>query len=405
MDVLVTGADRRQGLAVIRALGCRGLSVLAAGPERRSLGFFSRYTRASCWYPDPLENKYDFVGVIRAAVERHHVSFVFPVAEETVIVLDEFRAEFEGLTQLALPPSDALPIALDKSKTMPLAQSLGITTPQSCVPQSSEEALSFAERVGYPMVMKPRVSYGRIGTDFGFKVAYARDRNELADRCREFEHLGDYPLLQEYCPGVKVNHGVLCAGGELSGIYQYEGEREYPATGGITSLHVSVPVDPQLREWTQSLLRAMRWDGVAMIEYKVDKTTDRPVLMEINGRFWAPQSAATKLGLNFPYALYCYLRDGQGAPLDPNYPIGTRNRYLLGDITSVAGIWLGMCPSYLSPVPGRWRALWYFLRDFRPGVQFDILDLRDPSPSLRHLLSLPLTAVQKLWRWLRGQRA
>ena len=106
MDVLVTGADRRQGLAVIRALGSRGLSVLAAGPDRRSLGFFSRYTRASCWYPDPLANKHDFVEMIRTAVERHHVSFVFPVAEETVIVLDEFRAEFAGpvsYTHLTLP--------------------------------------------------------------------------------------------------------------------------------------------------------------------------------------------------------------------------------------------------------------------------------------------------------------
>jgi predicted ATP-grasp superfamily ATP-dependent carboligase len=404
LDVLVTAADRRQGLAVIRALGSQGLSILAAGPEKRSLGFYSRYACATCWYPDPLETEREFIDTIRDAVTQYKLPYVFPVSEETVITLDKFRAEFDGLTKLALPPSDALAIALDKNKTMPMARSLGITTPQSMLPKSREEALSFAERVGFPIVMKPRVSYGRIGADFGFKVDYAQNSDELAARFMEFEEIGAYPLLQEYCPGLKVNHGVLCAGGELKGIYQYEGEREFPATGGITSLHLSTPVDPQLREWTRSLVREMRWDGVAMIEYKVDKANKRPVLMEVNGRFWSPQSAANKLGMNFPYALYCYLRDGYCASMDTKYPIGKRNRYLLGDITSLASIWLGTCPNYLSPVPGRWQALWYFLRDFRPGVQYDVLDFGDSIPSLRYLLSIPLSALRKLWKWFREQR-
>ena len=41
MDVLVTGADQRQGLAVIRSLGRRGVSVLAAGVHSKSIGFYS----------------------------------------------------------------------------------------------------------------------------------------------------------------------------------------------------------------------------------------------------------------------------------------------------------------------------------------------------------------------------
>jgi hypothetical protein len=90
--------------------------------------------------------------------------------------------------------------------------------------------------------------------------------------------------------------------------------------------------------------------------------------------------------------------------MDTKYPIGKRNRYLLGDITSLASIWLGTCPNYLSPVPGRWQALWYFLRDFRPGVQYDVLDFGDSIPSLRYLLSIPLSALRKLWKWFREQR-
>src|SRR3990172_874092 len=104
MEVLVTGADQRQGLAVIRALGSKGLKIFAAGLEPNSLGFFSRYTKGFCQYPSPLTDKKGCVATILKAVREYHIPFVFPAVESTVIALDEFRDEFEGLTRLALPP-------------------------------------------------------------------------------------------------------------------------------------------------------------------------------------------------------------------------------------------------------------------------------------------------------------
>ena len=61
MDVLVTGAEERQGLAVIRALGSYGLSVCATGLKKDSLGFYSRYAKETIQYPSPISQKSEFV--------------------------------------------------------------------------------------------------------------------------------------------------------------------------------------------------------------------------------------------------------------------------------------------------------------------------------------------------------
>ncbi|MFQ5683507.1 MAG: hypothetical protein ACE5HC_09575, partial [Candidatus Binatia bacterium] len=188
--------------------------------------------------------------------------------------------------------------------------------------------------------------------------------------------------------GVKVNQGVLYAGGETLGLYQYMGVREYPLTGGVTSVHLSVPIDPEIRQWTVRLLNAMGWDGVAMVEYRVNPITGKKVLMEVNCRFWAPLSAANKLGLNFPYALFRYVRDGQKQRLPSHYPIGRRNRYIRGDVVAFVNHWYSRNPDYLTPLPSKGKTLWNFVSDFRPGVQYDVLDLRDPYPGVRELISL-----------------
>jgi predicted ATP-grasp superfamily ATP-dependent carboligase len=398
MDVLVTGADQRQGLAAIRALGSRRLRVFAAGLESHSLGFFSRYTAGFCQYPSPYTDKEGFIATILQVVKTYQIPVVIPVVESTVITLDEFRGEFEGITQLALPSSESLLLALDKKETLDLAQNLCIPIPKSCFADSMEEALSFADDIGYPIVMKPRAqaSFSKVRGNFPFKVTYARNRQDCIEQLHPYSREGIYPILQQYCPGVKVNQGLFYAGNELLGLYQYKGVREYPLSGGVTSLHLSVPIESELREWTLRLIKAMAWEGVAMVEYKVNEVTGQKVLMEVNGRFWAPLSAANKLGLNFPYALYRYVKDGVKERLPEDYPLGIRNRYLRGDLVALMKHWLGHSQNYLAPMPGKGRALWDFLRDFRPGVQGDVWDWRDRYPGLRELGSLPTSGIRQM---------
>ena len=215
LDVLVTGADERQGLAVIRALGSQGLKVCAAGVRRRNLGSLSRYSMAYCQYPPPLTDKRKFAETILETVKIHNIPVVIPVVESTVIALDEFRDMFTSHTLLAIPSSESLEFALDKKKTYELAESLGITIPRTCSPVSVNEAKSFVKETGFPIIIKPRAigSYSKVSGAFDFKIRYLNDTASFEKAMFEFEQQGSFPILQDYCPGGGVPQSTVCAKG------------------------------------------------------------------------------------------------------------------------------------------------------------------------------------------------
>src|SRR5690349_9582567 len=78
LTVLVTGAGQHQGLAVIRALGLAGASVIACGPFARSLGFASRYATRAFRYTSPFHDKRQFVDDVLAIARRTHPDLILP---------------------------------------------------------------------------------------------------------------------------------------------------------------------------------------------------------------------------------------------------------------------------------------------------------------------------------------
>ena len=69
-----------------------------------------------------------------------------------------------------------------------------------------------------------------------------------------------------------------------------------------------------------------------MIEGKRDLRTGRPVVMEINGRFWGSLQLAIDAGVDFPVLL---VAAAVGAPLPPSLPFyrrGIRSRWEWGDL-------------------------------------------------------------------------
>jgi predicted ATP-grasp superfamily ATP-dependent carboligase len=51
------------------------------------------------------------------------------------------------------------------------------------------------------------------------------------------------------------------------------------------------------------LLGQFDWQGVAMVEFKVEANTGTPYLLEVNGRFWGSLQLAIDAGVDFPALL------------------------------------------------------------------------------------------------------
>jgi predicted ATP-grasp superfamily ATP-dependent carboligase len=400
--VLVTGAEEHQGLAVIRGLGRAGIPVVAAGLHRRSLGFYSRYAQQTAVYASPFRDREQFLADILDMVERTRPALIIPTAESTLVVLNAARDLLPAHTALAAPTPETLDYAIDKLRTVTLASALEVPVPRTAWGTNVDQIMARTEAFTFPVAVKPRGNalYSTTANRLGFKVRYLRSRDQLHRALLRYQDDIRAVLVQEYASGTGRCVTAVCRDGTPMVQFAYARVREFPLSGGVSTVRSSIPLDPRVEEWTARLLGAMGWQGVAMVEFKYDAAVDRYVLMEVNGRFQASTALSLDAGVNLPYVVACVFLN-RTPELPGSYRIGVRERWLRGDLMALRdGLAFGReasptrAPS--GDVPWRSRILWQFLRDFAPGTHYDELKLDDWRPAVIELGAVSRIAGQWL---------
>ena len=123
------------------------------------------------------------------AARRSAVDLLIPITDEIGLPLAAARDRFDASTRLALPHPTALAIAHDKGRTLDMAARLGVPIPTTCEVANAEQAGQVAKGLGWPVVVKPRVSreFRSDGTIDAFSVAYAGDERRLRSLVAELE--------------------------------------------------------------------------------------------------------------------------------------------------------------------------------------------------------------------------
>lgn len=398
-EVLVTGADQRHGVSVIRSLGSRGVSVLAAGPSDTSIGFYSRYASARFVYPSPQKEPEQFVEALLAAIERYRVKIVMPVVEPTLVALNRYRERIEPYATLAMAPRESVDLSLSKERQVRLAEQLGIPVPKTVTPTSIEEAKDCLKSFTFPLVLKASVKPAGLPKVFGASCIGSWNRLERTLN-PYFEHRV-VPLIQELHVGNGIGCGVLMDRGRALCCYQYLRDRENPPTGGTPARYQSMALWQSVRDYSVRLLAAMNWHGIALVEWKRKLGTDDVVFLEVNGRFWASLPGAVHAGMDFPFWLY-ELFTGRSGTCTQEYRTGVASRYLRGDLSRLGTV-LRSYPSISSvPLNSRWGETLAFLLDFfRRGIKSDIHSWLDPGPGLREACGIVSHYVARVRNRLR----
>lgn len=202
------------------------------------------------------------------------------------------------------------------------------------------------------------------------------------------------PLVQEYIPG--EGHGVflLMNRGKVRAAFAHRRVREKPPSGGVSVVSESVALDPRLLAYSQQLLAALKWHGVAMVEFKHDRRDGRAKLLEINGRFWGSLQLAVDAGIDFPYLLYRMAVDGDIEPA-LTYREGIRLRWWLGDLD---------CLLLQFRDGSRLRALVEFLKSNGNATRGEVFRWDDPVPGIAELSQYTDHIVRGLARRVAGLR-
>jgi predicted ATP-grasp superfamily ATP-dependent carboligase len=398
--VLVTDASERAALAVIRSLGKKGIKVLAADYTGFNAGFLSKYCVHKVTYPSPIENKERFVESLLRLVKNMKLDLLIPVTDFTMIPIIERRDEFEDYVRVAAPPYEVAMKAYDKFQTISIAQRCEVPHPKTFLIDSEKTLREAAGELNYPVVIKPRMKvFWKNGKAVIMKVTSSNYAYNEKDLQIKYEKLvskfrdiipSDFFIIQEYAKGIGYGVEVLMSDSSVMALFMHKRLREYPVTGGASTLRVSV-WNGKLAEYSIKLLRGMNWQGVAMVEFKLDEKNGNVNLMEINGRFWGSLPLTINAGVDFPYFLYKYLVKKENFK-PSSYKLNVKQRWLIpGDI-----LWLY---SSITNTHNVFTSIKDFIASF--SVADDVVSLDDSAPTVGALL----TSLSLFIDVLKGQRS
>jgi predicted ATP-grasp superfamily ATP-dependent carboligase len=131
MKVLVTDGHWRKTLAVVRSLGRKGVEVTVGERTFLNTSFFSKYCSRRIVYPSPRRYPDQFIDFILQEIKMNHYECLFPMEEETLLLLAQHRSELSKYTYLLIPDSQKIEFVRDKGSLLRFAEAHGIPTPKT----------------------------------------------------------------------------------------------------------------------------------------------------------------------------------------------------------------------------------------------------------------------------------
>ncbi len=179
---------------------------------------------------------------------------------------------------------ESIDLAEDRKRFGKLLEELDIPQPSGGTATSAEEALKVAERIGYPVLVRPSyvlggramvIAYDEVAVREYMKqaVEYSQDRPILIDHFLEEATELDVDAL---CDGEDVVIGGIMQHIEEAGIHSGDSSCVLPA--------VDIPAHllQTIREYTFRLARALKVVGLMNVQYGIQR--DKVYVIEVNPR-------------------------------------------------------------------------------------------------------------------------
>ncbi len=357
-------------LAMCRSLGRHNVAATCGDETLFNPTFFSRYCKSRVIYPSSRCTPDAFVNTLLEYLEAHPHDCMLPVKEESIDAILAHRNAFENLTRLPFVDTQTFQLFRDKSKTIALAEKVGVPYPRTVIPTLISQIPEITKTMRYPLLIKPRLNCSGLG------IVYVNKAEELLDAYQRVHAEYPYPMIQEQIPtGEKYDVACLCdEHSRPLAIFAQREIRSFPVQSGASTLQESVS-RPDLVDLSLRLLQAANWYGIAEVEFMIDPRDNTPMLMEVNPRFWGSLALAIQCGVDFPYLLYCL---ALGKPIEPvlTYPTGQLCRQILPyDLL------------HFISNPDRLKLQPSFFDFFNPSCGHNLFSAQDPAPVLGFFFS------------------
>jgi len=385
--VLVLDGHSAAALAFTRSLGRAGHWV-AVGANRGIFAptFLSRYCRLRLEYPVSTDDSRAFASAVAEFAQANSIELIIPITEWTTLPLSQQRSLIEKICPVVLPDDESLQVAADKYRTIELARSLGIATPETRLVHSMQD-LELNEAMQFPVVVKDRFSVRWVENRCVFgSVSYAYTPEELRSKVKaRLRDAGDV-LLQNFVAGTGIGFSCFALNSEIRLPFAWQRIRETDPRGSGSSARKSISLDSEILDLSSKLVLQSGFHGIAMVEYKKD-AQGRLVLMEINGRPWGSIQLPIASGIDYPRYVVDWWLSKSEPPSRIQYREGINCRRIVGELTHLENVRRGTPAGWPIPYPNFWSTAAAISVPWYPGVRYDDVQLSDLRPGLAGIVN------------------
>ncbi|MBI4621322.1 MAG: ATP-grasp domain-containing protein [Desulfobacterales bacterium] len=328
--VLITDGAYKHTLGAVRSLAQAGFEVDAIG-SRRCLTGWSRHLAKVAYHQDLFNN-----GTLNKFVSflaNSNYDVLLPIGARSVQLVSRHRAIIEEHCSIPLPSAKTIELCLDKEETTRFAATLGVKVPQTWAFTCLHQLEVHIAEIAFPVVVKGKSEIVKN------RPLYANDADQLLKKINVWgKGLSSegmpFPIIQQFIDGIGVGFFALYEYGKCKRVFMHRRLRETPPSGGASSCAVSI-YQADLLQVGKKILDALEWHGVAMVEFKRERSTSDLYLMEINPKYWGSLDLALASGVDFP-VLDVRMAMGEQIPYSDQYRIGLKFHWPLdGEINHI----------------------------------------------------------------------
>jgi predicted ATP-grasp superfamily ATP-dependent carboligase len=386
-NVLLLG-NFRPTVAIARRMSSLGYRVIVTR-DKGGLAAASRFTSEVWDAPKSAREPGFFDCLADFLRQRPDIGIVVPVEEAYVLGLAHNRDKLPADRIYGTPADAVVTTSLDKVRMLDVAGKAGIPSARAEVAETLEEIRAAAERIGYPLVVRPLSSSQPIA---GRKALIARTPEVLMTALTEWPDGHDQLIVQRFIRGPRYNVDFAARKGKVIRAVATLILRTDAFDGtGIDVCGRTLPMPDDLRDYTAWMAAELDYTGVGLIQFMVDRDRDEVSFLELNPRFNGNTAVPDRAGLEL-----CRLSIDLAENPDREEKViesqgGLRHAWFYGDVQGVRqSLKRGMMRR--GQVPG---ALWQALRDALTADFHVIWKWHDPLPGISQFTNSLRNALRR----------
>ncbi len=295
------------GLATIRALGKRGIPVIAVTHDSHEFGLSSKYIDETVIGPPPSDTSALLEFLLKRS-EEWRGALLLENTDQYAVALATHKQQLSEFYRIITPDLDITRIFIDKDKTYEIADQAGVPHPAIFHVRQPEDIEKAIAAMSLPLIIKPVRSH-EFFQKFNKKMFIAESVDELHRILTDVQKANLEVVLQEIIPGddtgtlESVSIYIDKAGDIRTEVFNVK-LRQIPPMWGVMRVGKTVPPIADVQEHARNLLRAADFRGFADIEFKRDPRDGLPKLIEANIRLSQNLQLTVASGVDVPWMIY-----------------------------------------------------------------------------------------------------